>query len=122
MEKAKEIHFQPGFKVNRDQLVTLGDLQEFKEDLLLSIKAIMQANPPQTSKRWLKSYELKKLLNISNGTLQTLRTNGTLPYTKMGGLIYYDADEINRVLAGQKSGFQPGTSTVQQKQNSRKKI
>lgn len=30
----------------RDQLVTLGNLQEFKEDLLLSIRTIMQSNTP----------------------------------------------------------------------------
>jgi hypothetical protein len=46
MEKAKELHPQPGIKVYRDQLVTLGDLQEFKDDLLLSIKALLQANAP----------------------------------------------------------------------------
>src|SRR6185312_11897362 len=108
MEKAKEIPLQPSNKVYRDQLVTLGDLQEFKEDLLFSIKAIIQSNNPLPTKKWLKSYEVKKLLNISTGTLQNLRSNGTLPHTKIGGLIYYDADEINKILAGQKSDFRPG--------------
>ena len=106
MEKAKEINPQPGNKVYRDQLVTLGDLQEFKSDLLVSIKAIIQINNPQPVKKWLKSYEVKKLLNISTGTLQNLRANGTLPYSKMGGLIYYDAEKIDKVLAGQKNEMQ----------------
>jgi helix-turn-helix protein len=57
---------------------------------------------PQSVKKWLKSYEVKKILNISTGTLQNLRSNGTLPYTKIGGLIYYDAELINKVMAGQK--------------------
>ena len=108
MEKVKEIPLQPGNRVYRDQLVTLGDLQEFKEDLLVSIKTIVQVNAPQTVKKWLKSYEVKKLLNISTGTLQNLRHNGTLPHTKIGGLIYYDADLINKILSGQESDFQPG--------------
>ncbi len=108
MEKAKELHPQAGIKVYRDQLVTLGDLKEFKDDLLLSIKAIIQGNAPQPGKKWLKSYEVKKLMNISTGTLQNLRANGTLPHSKIGGSIYYDADLINKVLAGQKSDFQPG--------------
>jgi hypothetical protein len=38
------------------------------------------------------------VLNISAGTLQTLRNNGKLPYTKIGGLIYYDATEIDGIL------------------------
>jgi len=113
---------QPGNKIYRDQLVTLADLQEFKEDLLLSIKTIIQVNSPQPAKKWLKSYEVKKLLNISTGTLQNLRANGSLPYSKIGGLIYYDADEINRVMAGHKSGLQPGTLSIHQKHNPRKKL
>jgi hypothetical protein len=39
-----------------------------------------------------------ELLSISPGTLQNLRINGTIPYTKIGGVLYYDADEINSVL------------------------
>ena len=38
------------------------------------------------------------LLQVSPGTLQNLRINGTLPYTKVGGIIYYDASEIQNVM------------------------
>jgi hypothetical protein len=37
------------------------------------------------SKQWLKSVDVRKMLNISPGTLQNLRINGTLRYTKIGG-------------------------------------
>ncbi|MFZ2284508.1 MAG: helix-turn-helix domain-containing protein, partial [Lutibacter sp.] len=40
----------------------------------------------------------KKLLGISTGTLQNLRINGTLPYTKMGGVIYYDYEKIMQAM------------------------
>lgn len=115
MDKAKEIPLQPTNRVYRDQLVTLGDLQEFKEDLLVAIRTIMQNNAPLPTKRWLKSYEVKKLLNISTGTLQNLRSNGTLPHTKIGGSIYYDADDLNRVLADRKRDYYPGTKPAQKK-------
>jgi predicted site-specific integrase-resolvase len=52
------------------------------------------------SKKWLKSNEVRKLLNISPGTLQNLRINGTLRYTKMGSIIYYKQEDINKVLEG----------------------
>lgn len=39
-----------------------------------------------------------KLLGISPGTLQNLRINGTIPYTKIGGVLYYDHSEIMEVL------------------------
>ena len=49
------------------------------------------------------------LLQVSPGTLQNLRINGTLPYTKVGGIIYYDAEEIQDVM---------NSNRVQHKQNS----
>lgn len=39
-----------------------------------------------------------ELLQVSPGTLQNLRVNGTLPYTKVGGIIYYDAEKIQNVM------------------------
>jgi len=122
MEKAKSIPLQAASRVHRDQLVTLGDLQEFKEELLLSIRSIIQTNSSPAVKKWLKSYEVRKLLNISKGTLQTFRANGTIPFTKMGGLIYYDTDAINKVLAGKKFDFTPNPDSLSKKTSSRKKL
>jgi hypothetical protein len=42
------------------------------------------------------------MLKISTGTLHTLRSNGKIPFTRVGGLIFYDATEIDRVLHDQK--------------------
>ena len=39
-----------------------------------------------------------ELLQVSPGTLQNLRINGTIPYSKIGGVIIYDAAEINNVI------------------------
>jgi hypothetical protein len=39
-----------------------------------------------------------KMLQISPGTLQNLRINGTLPFSKMGGIIYYDIEDIQKVM------------------------
>jgi len=48
----------------------------------------------------LKSYEVRKLLGISPGTLQNLRLNETLPYTKIGGLMYYRYEDIRKLMDG----------------------
>jgi len=106
MNKGKPIAPQSGNRVYQDYLVTLGDLLEFKNELLISIKAILRSNPSQPTKKWLKSYEVKKLLGISKGTLQTLRGNGTLTYTRIGRPFYYDADDIQKLLAERKEKFQ----------------
>jgi hypothetical protein len=71
---------------------------------------MLEGNVGKPAKRWLRSVEVRKLLNISPGTLQTLRNNGTLPYTKIGGLIYYDAYQIDQILLSQKRDFLEQTS------------
>lgn len=79
------------------ELITREDLNEFRSLLLNDLKQIIQSNPQKT-KQWLKSNEVRKLLNISPGTLQNLRINGTLSYTKIGGINYYKYDDIVKML------------------------
>jgi hypothetical protein len=81
------------------QLVTLKDLEEFRTKLMMDIKMMLEGHLNKTTKRWLRSIEVRKILSISPGTLQTLRNNGKIPFTKIGGLTYYDAAEIDRILS-----------------------
>ena len=55
-------------------IITKEDLQEFKIELLEAIKNLLQNNLSE-QKLWLRTSEVKKLLNISSGTLQNLRIN-----------------------------------------------
>jgi hypothetical protein len=79
-------------------ILTQDDLQRFKAELFEELKTILPKDENLKLKRWLKTDEVKKLLKVSPGTLQTLRINGTLTYTKLGGIIYYDYDHIEKLL------------------------
>ncbi|NDP20385.1 MAG: helix-turn-helix domain-containing protein [Paludibacter sp.] len=81
------------------QIITTDDLREFKIELLEEIRTIITEQKTATAKKWLKSVEVRRLLNISSGTLQTLRINSTLPYTKIGGTNYYNASDIDMLLS-----------------------
>src|SRR5215831_14898160 len=81
-----------------NQLVTVADLEEFKNELLLGVKSLLEENKKTAKQEWLKSYQVRKLLGISNGTLQTLKNNGTLPFSKIGGIIYYNLNDVNKML------------------------
>ncbi|HEV2355569.1 MAG TPA: helix-turn-helix domain-containing protein [Puia sp.] len=85
-------------RIYREQLLTVDDLADFKRQLLFEIKNMIKELVGQPTKKWLKTHEVRKLLNISGGTIQTLRTNGTLPYKKVGHIIYYDIEDIERML------------------------
>lgn len=80
------------------QIITTDDLREFKMELLEDIKDLLKMKADITSKRYLKSADLMKILNVSSGTLQTMRINGTLPYSKIGGIIFYDPNKISKVM------------------------
>ena len=85
------------------EIITKEDLQEFKREFLHDlVKIIRPENQDLGSKKWLKSAEVRKLLKISPGTLQTLRVNGTLSFTKVGATLYYDQEDINKVLESNK--------------------
>lgn len=84
-------------KIYRDQLITLGDLEQFKTVLLNELVQILHPQQSQ-SKAWLKSSEVRKLLGVSPGTLQNLRVNGTLPFSRIGSIIYYKLEDIQKLL------------------------
>ena len=79
-------------------IITTDDLREFKGDLLDEIKELLQSSDFSKPKKWLKSNQVRDMLGISPGTLQNLRLNGTLPFSKIGGVMFYDYDEIIEVI------------------------
>ncbi|WP_159517964.1 helix-turn-helix domain-containing protein [Sunxiuqinia indica] len=93
------------------EILTTDDLREFKTELFSELKKLFKENQGLTTKKWLRSGEVRKLLGISPGTLQNMRINGTLPFTKMGGVLYYDSGDIHKILESGKSqswiGFGP---------------
>ncbi len=84
-------------------IVTLEDLQNFKQELLAELQKILSQRQPTRTHKWLKSHEVRRLLTLSPGTLQNLRVNGTLPFTKIGGVIFYDYDDIQKMIEEHKS-------------------
>ncbi|TSD66375.1 helix-turn-helix domain-containing protein [Inquilinus sp. KBS0705] len=81
------------------EILTREDLQQFREQLLEDIQNILSIRPTQV-KKWLKSAEVRKMLNISPSTLQSLRINGILNFTRIGSIMYYKNDDITKLLEG----------------------
>ncbi len=88
----------------QDRLITLSDLQHFQNELLKEFKWLLSQKHTAPEKQWLKSGEVRKLLQISPNTLQHLRDSGRLPFTKLGGIIYYEREAIKSLLEGRKEG------------------
>lgn len=48
---------------------------------------------------WIDNQDVMNLLHISLRTLQSLRSNGILPYSRINGKIYYRRQDIQKILA-----------------------
>jgi len=48
---------------------------------------------------WIDNQDVMQLLHISPRTLQTLRSNGTLPFSRIGNKLYYRRSDIQHVLS-----------------------
>ena len=84
--------------------MTREDLQSFRIQLLNELKQFLGATAVP-AKQWLRSREVRRLLKISPATLQKLRINGTLQYSKVGNIMYYKYDDIVKVLEGKMTGI-----------------
>ena len=80
------------------EIITKEDLHEFRIELLNDLKKQFSSHLPARPKQWLKSSEVRKMLKISPGTLQNLRINRTLRFTKIGGTIYYSYEDLELLL------------------------
>lgn len=79
-------------------IITPEDLQHFRQGLLADIQSLLSHRQITPARRWLKSNEVRRLLLVSPGTLQNLRVNGTLPFSKIGGIIFYDYEDIQKMI------------------------
>lgn len=82
----------------RDELITLQDLAAFGEELLTEIKKMLLENEGRSAIQWIKAAEIKKMLRLSDGKLSYLRDRGVIPFTKLGGITYYNLKEIEELL------------------------
>lgn len=83
------------------EVITREDLNQFRTLLLKEMNEIINSKTTLT-KKWLKSTEVRQLLNISESTLQNLRIKGILTHTKIGALVFYSNQEIENMLEANK--------------------
>ncbi|OYX12959.1 MAG: hypothetical protein B7Z16_16205 [Algoriphagus sp. 32-45-6] len=81
------------------ELVTLTDLQNFKKEILTEIRSLLSSKTELAEdKKWVKSKDVQKLLQISAGTLQNLRNRKMIPFTKLGGVIFYSLEDLKKIM------------------------
>ena len=81
------------------EIITKDDLESFRISLLEDIKGLLSNTSHTSNKPWLRGHEVKKLLSISEGSLQHLRVTGKLKASKIGGIYYYNFFDIEKMMS-----------------------
>ena len=78
-------------------ILTKNDMDELRQLLVSDLKETIGSNNYEMTD-WIRSAEVQDILKCSSSTLQNFRANNILPYTKLGGTLYYDKSEIEGIL------------------------
>jgi hypothetical protein len=89
-----------------DDVVTKEDLKQFSLLLLDRIEILLEKssfvkneiNDPE----WIKSKSVRKLLDISAGSVQNLRTTQKVRFKKVLGSYYYNRKDLQKLFADEK--------------------
>jgi hypothetical protein len=77
------------------EIATKADIEE----VLNAIQKLQTTlTPAQTEQKFLRSADVRRLLNISDGTLQRLRISKTLVAKKVNGTWFYKIDDVKKMM------------------------
>lgn len=62
------------------------------------VEVFRKTNLERLNATWVDGQDVMDILHISKRTLQTLRDNETLPYSRINGKFYYKLSDIERML------------------------
>ena len=79
------------------EILTKEDLVEFRTKLIKEIERLITKTEPK-DEQWLRSTQVRDLLNVSPGTLQNMRISGKLKYSKVGGIHFYRQSDVEKML------------------------
>lgn len=75
-------------------------IKEIKQEVRELFRTYLETKEVQN--KWYKGKEACQILKCSTGTLQNLRIKGQLPFSKIGGTLYYAHEDIMKILHSHK--------------------
>ena len=83
--------------INIDAATFESMLSKF-ENFTSRMEALCRLNNDKDISEWMDNQDVCLLLNISPRTLQTLRDNGTLAYSRISHKIYYRPSDVEGII------------------------
>lgn len=82
----------------KEILGMLSQLLKLNKEVKELITSFMKSQNQPLAQLWLDNQDVSMVLHLSKRTLQTLRDNGTLPYSQIKNKVYYKVSDINAML------------------------
>ncbi len=71
------------------------------------VLALKKSKLDNFKETWIDGQDVMQTMHISKRTLQSLRDNGTLPYSRINGKFYYKVADIENLLESNYSQSKP---------------
>ena len=86
-----------------EEFVTKEDLRHFRMLLLSDIGKLLEEKAgvgegSQKDMEWLRSKGIRRIMDISPGTLQNLRITGKVRFKKVMGSYYYNRADVSKLF------------------------
>lgn len=85
-----------------DDVVTQEDLRQFSLLLLDKIETLLQESAfiktEEIHPEWVKTKSVRRLLDISAGSVQNLRITGKVRFKKVLGSYYYNKEDLQKLF------------------------
>ena len=89
-----------------NDIVTKDDLRQFSLQLLDKIKILMQESVVVKNEtiqpQWIKSKAVRRMLDISAGSVQNLRVTEKIRFKKVLGSYYYNIEDLQKLFNDEK--------------------
>ncbi len=73
-------------------------LSQELQTIKTGIDILRESRVERLKNTWIDNQDVMQMLHISQRTLQTLRSNGTIPYSRLRGKFYYKVADIEKLL------------------------
>ncbi|MFZ6025241.1 MAG: helix-turn-helix domain-containing protein [Bacteroidota bacterium] len=80
-----------------NEIATKADISILLKEIK-SLKEELTKNQHNSELKFIRSADVRSMLNISDGTLQRLRVSGILNPKKINGTWFYKIEELNNLL------------------------
>ena len=70
-----------------------------KDEILKELESRLKVNSNETYPEWLRTYQVKKMLNVSDAALHNYRVNNILTSLKIQGSHFYKKGDVLKLMS-----------------------